>query len=172
MLRRSSYSYRFTHSLSSHRLSLSRFAAASRALSHPLSLSLFSNHLLSPHLPFSCIGHLLGKQEVYSRARARARARVCVCVCVWTTCLQRLHVQGSQGLVGYLTQRSYASKMDESMDACSCTCREYGMGDAVTACILQHKSRALFQFCKTRFSGSVERNSTCQTCQCCSCMLE
>ena len=75
-----------------------------------------------------------------------------------------MSMQGSQGLVGYLTQRSYASKMDESMDACSCTCREFGMGDAVTACILQHKSRALFPVCKTRFSGSDERSSTCQTC--------
>ena len=28
-----------------------------------------------------------------------------------------------------------------------------------------------FPFPETRFSGSVERNSTCQTCQCCSCML-
>ena len=71
-------------------------------------------------------------------------------------------MQGSQGLVGYLTQRSYASKMDEGMGACSCTCRESGMGDAVTACILQQKGRALFQFCKTRFSGSDERNSTLQ----------
>ena len=41
--------------------------------------------------------------------------------------------------VGYLTQRSCANKMDESMDACSCTCKESGMGDAVTACIPQHK---------------------------------
>ena len=99
---------------------------------------------------------------------------VCVCVCVWVcVCVGGwnpvtkgtiMSMQGSQGLVGYLTQRSYASKMDESMDACSCTCREFGMGDAVTACILQHKSRALFPVCKTRFSGSDECSSTCQTC--------
>ena len=87
-------------------------------------------------------------------------------LCVWNPVTKGtiMSMQGSQGLVGYLTQRSYASKMDESMDACSCTCREFGMGDAVTACILQHKSRALFPVCKTRFSGSDERSSTCQTC--------
>ena len=97
---------------------------------------------------------------------ASAQTCVCVCVCVWNPVTKGtiMSMQGSQGLVGYLTQRSYASKMDESMDACSCTCRELGMGDAVTACILQHKSRALFPVCKTRFSGSDERSSTCQTC--------
>ena len=81
---------------------------------------------------------------------------VCVCVCVWNPVTKGtiMLMQGSQGLVGYLTQRSYASKMDESMDACSCTCREFGMGDAVTACILQQKKVGPFsRFAKPGFQA-------------------
>ena len=39
-----------------------------------------------------------------------------VCVCVWTTCLQRLHVQGSVALASYHTQRSCGCKWEARPD--------------------------------------------------------
>ena len=93
---------------------------------------------------------------------------VCVKPCHYGRAVH-VAMQGSQGLVGYLTQRGCANKMDENMDACSCTYKESNVGDVVTTCILQIKLGAFFP--KARFSGSDERNRhvpvqwSQQTCQ-------